>query len=332
MRLILPLPGNEEFARHLADRGGWELGQLETRRFPDGETYVRILSDVGNRPVDLVCTLAQPDDGFLRLLFTADAARALGATEVSLIAPYLAYMRQDRRFLSGEAVTSRTFARLVSATFDRLLTVDPHLHRYPTLSAVYDIPAMTLHAAPLLADWIATEITNPLLIGPDEESEQWVSAIAARIGAPHIVLHKLRRGDRDVEISVPDLSQWSGLQPVLVDDIASSGHTLIEAARKLPEQGLSRPDVVVVHGIFAGDSYQRLIPLCGKIVSTDSVNHPSNAIALSSLIAEAVESAAARDSELIRQRRPPEPLDEVERAGIGSFPASDPPPWTGGIS
>lgn len=330
MRLILPLPGNETFARVLAEAGGWELGTIETRRFPDGESYVRVLSEVSGRSVDFVCTLAHPDDGFLRLAFAADAARSLGAREITLIAPYLSYMRQDRRFQPGEAVTSKTFSRLVSSTFDRLVTVDPHLHRYPALSAVYTIPTDTLHAAPLLADWIAAEIEKPLVIGPDEESEQWVSAIAARINAPHAVLRKIRHGDRSVDVELPDLSEWRGHQPVLVDDIASSGHTLIEAARKLPLQGLSRPVCAVVHGIFADNSYQRLQALAERIVSTDSVPHDSNAIELAPLIAAAIQSLSAVKEELIRHRRPPEPLDEVERAGFDSFPASDAPSWTSG--
>jgi len=113
-RLILPLPGNDAFARQLAAAGKWEQGTLETRRFPDGESYVRIAADVADKSVVLVQTLAQPDPGFLSLVFAADAARDLGAREVTLVAPYLAYMRQDRRFHPGEAITSRSFARLVS--------------------------------------------------------------------------------------------------------------------------------------------------------------------------------------------------------------------------
>ena len=330
--IILALPGNDALARYLADAGAGELGAIETRHFPDGETYVRLVSDVTGRAVLLVSTLARPDEGFLRLVFAADAARSLGASRVTLIAPYLAYMRQDRRFRPGEAITSRAFARLVSSSFDRLVTVDPHLHRYPALSALYDIPALTLHAAPLLADWIAASIAKPLVIGPDEESEQWVSAIAAKIGAPHAVLRKVRHGDRNVDIELPDLSQWNGLKPVLVDDIASSGNTLIEAARQLPQQGFARPDVAVVHGIFAGGSFERLTPLCDRIVSTDAVAHPSNVIGLAPLIADSLGAEDTSDEELIRQRRPPEPLDIVERAGFDSFPASDPPPWTGGTA
>ncbi len=330
MQLILPLPGNETFAQRLANAGGWELGVLEVRRFPDGESYVRLLSDVVGKSVYLVCTLARPDEGFLRLVFAADAARSLGARTVSLIAPYLSYMRQDRRFRAGEAVTSRSFARLISSSFDRLVTVDPHLHRYPALSSLYAIPTNTLHAAPLLADWIAEEVRSPLVIGPDEESEQWVSAIAERARAPWTVLRKVRHGDRSVDVDVPDLSAWQGRQPVLVDDIASSGHTLIEAARKLPPQGFPKPVIAVVHPIFAENSYARLRALSERIVSADAVEHESNAIGLASLIAGELSVAENTAEQLVRRRRPPEPRDEVEQAGYDSFPASDPPSWTSG--
>lgn len=329
--VIIPLPGNEALARDLARSGAGELAAIETRNFPDGETYVRLACDVAGQAVLLVSTLARPDEGFLRLIFLADAARSLGAATVTLVAPYLAYMRQDRRFQPGEAVTSLSFARLISSSFDRLVTVDPHLHRYPALSALYDIPTLTLHAASLLADWIAASIAKPLVIGPDEESAQWVSAIAARIGAQHAVLRKVRHGDRDVEVALPDLSRWNDLQPVLVDDIASSGNTLIEAARKLPSQGFARPDVAVVHGIFAGDSFARLASLCGRIVSTDSVAHPTNAIGLAQLIADVITAADTPDPGLIRNRRPPEPIDDVERPCMDSFLASDSPRSTGGF-
>lgn len=307
--LVFALPGNERLAQNLVASGGWELGELETRSFPDGESYVRLRSDVRNRFAVFVCTLAHPDGGFLRLLFAADAARSLGARDVCLIAPYLAYMRQDNRFQSGEAISSHTFARLISASFDRLVTVDPHLHRYPALSSLYSIPSDTLHAAPLLADWIAAHVSAPLIIGPDEESEQWVSAIAARVRAPYAVLRKIRHGDRRVDITLPDLSQWRTRQIVLVDDIASSGRTLIEAAQQLGQQGFGQPICAVVHGIFSEDSFARLQAVTQKIVSTDSVPHASNEIALAPLIASAVFAAESSRESVVRHRRPPEPND-----------------------
>ncbi|MBS0247342.1 MAG: ribose-phosphate pyrophosphokinase [Rhizobiaceae bacterium] len=320
-RLVLPLSGNESFAADLAKASGWQLGRIETRRFPDGESYVRIRVDVTGRSVGLVCTLARPDENFLPLIFAADAARSLGAKDVTLVAPYLSYMRQDRRFQPGEAVTSTTFARLVSSTFDRMITVDPHLHRYPSLSAVYTIPTDALHAAPLLSDWIAENVRRPLIVGPDIESEQWVSAIASRIAAPYAVLRKLRHGDRNVDIDVPDLSRWRGHQPVLVDDIASSGRTMIEAARKLPLQGFAMPVCAVVHGIFAEDSFSRLQAVSQKIVSTDSVAHVSNAISLAPLVAAALGKSDSSQANLTRHRRPPEPM--IDDAGEASVAADN---------
>ena len=287
-RLILPLPGNEAFAAQLAGALGGELGRIETRHFPDGESYVRLHGDPSGRAVDLVCTLARPDPQFLPLVFAADAARELGASAVNLVAPYLAYMRQDIRFQPGECISSLSFARLLSSTFDTLLTVDPHLHRHPTLASLYTIPTATLHAAPLLADWIAANVPAPLVVGPDEESEQWAGAIAARIGVPHVVLRKVRHGDRSVEIQVPDLAAHRDRTPVLVDDIASSGRTLAVATHQLVGQGLRQPECVVVHALLDEAAYAELSGVFSRFTSTDAVPHPSNRIALASLLADAL--------------------------------------------
>ena len=216
MTMYIPLPGNEAMAAQLAEITNSALGELELRRFPDQETYVRIASDVAGKSVELVCTLARPDPQLPGLLFAAYTARELGATSVGLIAPYLAYMRQDKRFSDGESVSSRHFARLLSGAFDRVVTVDPHLHRIHDLDEVFSIKTKVVHAAPALADWITTHVENPLIIGPDSESAQWVSDVAGRIGAPHLVLSKIRHGDRNVEVTAPGLENWTGYQPVLV--------------------------------------------------------------------------------------------------------------------
>lgn len=137
-----------------------------------------------------------------------DAARDLGARSVGLVAPYLPYLRQDKRFAPGEAITSRTFAGVISRHFDWLVTVDPHLHRYPTLSAVYSIRTGVVHAAAAMGRWIHDNVDSPLVVGPDSESEQWASVVAAAAGAPLVMLEKRRSGNRYVEVRVPDIERW----------------------------------------------------------------------------------------------------------------------------
>ena len=224
--LIIAMPGNEAMAQTLAQLLRFDVGQVELRAFPDGETYLRFVTELSERELVLVCTLDRPNVKILPLLFAAATGRELGATKVGLVAPYLAYMRQDRRFQPGEAVTSREIGRLLSNGFDWLITVDPHLHRYSTLVEIYRIPTRVVHAAPLMSEWIRKHVSNPLIIGPDSESEQWVSAVAKDAGAPFAVLEKVRLGDRKVEISVKGLTNIDGRTPVLVDDIISSGRTM----------------------------------------------------------------------------------------------------------
>ena len=293
--LVIALPGNEDFAGRLAARLGAEKGAMATRHFPDGETYVRLECDVAARDVILVSTLDRPDDKTLRLLFTAEAARDLGAARVGLVAPYLAYMRQDRRFQPGEAITSKTFARVLSGSFDWMVTVDPHLHRRSSMSEIYTIPVAVCHAAANISAWIGTNVANPVVIGPDVESEQWVSAVAGAARAPFTVLEKHRRGDRDVDITVRDIERWRDRKPVLVDDIISSGRTMEVAIKQLTAHGLAAPIVVGVHGIFADDAFERLRAAgAGQIVSTNAIPHASNIIDLSELVQKSISNLVSQ--------------------------------------
>ena len=291
--LVIPLPGNAALGERIAAGGGFDQGTLETRRFPDGESYVRHRSDLSGRSVALVCALNDPDPKIMTLLLAAGAAREAGARRVGLVAPYLAYMRQDRRFNDGEAISAAHFARLISGAFDWLVTVDPHLHRIHRLDEVFSIPAETLHAGPLIADWVRDHITDPLLIGPDAESEQWVAEVARIAGAPHAVARKVRRGDREVEIDMPDIGAWSGRRPVLIDDVASSGQTLLGCAEILRDRGMRRPACVVVHGIFAGDAHARLASLCDPVATANTIEHPSNRVDVSGIVSDAVRRLAA---------------------------------------
>jgi ribose-phosphate pyrophosphokinase len=286
--LFFPMPGNAVMTHALAEALGGEVGGLELRAFPDGETYLRFRSELAGRSVTLVCTLDRPNDKIVALLFAAATARELGAKEVGLTAPYLAYMRQDRRFNPGEAVTSHQIARLLSDAFDWLVTADPHLHRYRSLGEIYRIPTRIVHCAPLVSAWIKANVARPLIIGPDSESEQWVSAVARDVPAPFTVLDKVRRGDRDVEISVRSMADLDGRTPVLVDDIISTGRTMIEAVRLIRGRAGDSPVCVAVHGLFADRSDIALAKAGSRVVTSNSVPHETNGIDITSLLTGAI--------------------------------------------
>jgi ribose-phosphate pyrophosphokinase len=286
--VVLAIPGSAAQARGIGERLGAEVIVPDVRRFPDGEIYVKLPRELRDEDVIVVGSLyPEPAEQFLTIAFVAATARDLGARRVGLVAPYLAFMRQDARFHPGEGVTSDYFAKLVSGAVDWMVTVDPHLHRRHSLEGLYTIPTHIARAAPAIADWVASEVRDPMLIGPDAESEQWVSAVADKCGAPFVILEKTRRGDRDVSISEPP-HEWNGHTPVLIDDIVSTGKTMVEATRRLREAGSKAPMCVAIHAVFADNVHDELLSAgAAGIVTCDTIPHESNRICVADSIAEA---------------------------------------------
>ncbi len=283
--IYFALPGNEELTNTLAKNEQAEIGKAELRYFPDKETYVRVLSDVKQKDVVLVCTLHQPDDKLLPLYFLSQTVKTLGARSVNLIAPYLAYMRQDKVFNEGEGVTSTYFAKLLSGFADSMVTIDPHLHRRSSLAEIYSIPTKVAHAADHISAWIKNNIANPVLIGPDAESEQWVADVANKAGAHFTVLKKIRHGDNDVEVSVPQVDEYKTYTPVLVDDIISTGRTMIETINHLKKAGMKAPVCIGVHAVFAGNAYYDIQQAgAASIITCNTIPHLSNQIDISDLL------------------------------------------------
>ena len=290
--MICAFPGSEDFAARLQRELGEPALGLEYRRFPDGESYVRLLGDPAGREVIVVCTLNDPDAKAMALIFAARTAKELGAARVGLVAPYLGYMRQDRRFKDGEAVSSVHFATLLSSAFDWLVTVDPHLHRRSSLAEIYSIPAASVASAPALAGWIGEKVQSPLIIGPDSESEQWAAEVAGACGAPYAVMRKTRLGDRKVQIEAPALGQWKNRMPVLIDDIIASARTMALAATKVVQAGLESPICVGVHAVFSADALAVLRSAgVTRVVTANTIPHETNAIDLTGLVARELKTA-----------------------------------------
>lgn len=275
-------------AERLARRAALPCARVDTHRFPDGESLVRLPPEL---PPDVIVyrSLDRPNDKLVELELVAATAPALGARRLTLVAPYLCYMRQDTAFEPGQAVSQRVIGQLLARRFQRLLTVDPHLHRVTRLEQAVPVgEAVCLSAGPLMSDWLAARDEAPLLLGPDEESEQWVSSIAAQAGLTYGVARKQRLGDRRVRLELPDLP-WAGRTVVMVDDVASTGVTLEAAAQQLRQAGAGKIIVLVTHGLFVDDALSRLRTAgVDEIHSTDSVPHETNALYLDGLLADAL--------------------------------------------
>jgi len=286
--IVLGFPEYREPAQRLAEKAGLGYADIHIHAFPDGESRVRVPQHLPEQVI-LCRSLDHPNRKLVELELAAATALRLGAQRLTLVAPYLCYMRQDTAFHPGEAVSQRIIGELLARRFDTLITVDPHLHRTRNLQQAVPVRrAVALSAAPAMAAYLAQRDDNPLLIGPDEESAQWVKAIAAPAGFDYGVAHKQRIGDREVRVRLPELA-FAGRHIVLVDDMVSTGHTLDEAARQLAASRPASLSVLVTHALFVDDAVARLHAAgVGDICSTDSTPHPSNQVQLVGLLAEAL--------------------------------------------
>lgn len=286
-QILFSLFADQNLSEKIIQGLNCERGEVILHQFPDEENSITINATVSNKDVLLLADLEKPNQKILTLLFFAELAKELGANSITLIAPYLAYMRQDKRNSINEGLSSKYFAQLISRYFDRLITIEPHLHKFKTLEEIFLIPSIALHATKQVASWIKLHGDNVLIIGPDAGAKEWASDIAQKIQAPYIVLEKIRKGDRDVTIKLPPMDQYKDYVPVLVDDLISTGKTMIEAIKELNIIQMKPPLCIAVHGVFADNAYQELLSThVSKVVTCNTIKHESNDIDISELIVE----------------------------------------------
>lgn len=279
-------------ARDLATATARALGvpclKVAVRHFPDGESLVRVAPEPFAGRAIVLRSLADPNRTLVELLLALGTLRRRGAREVWLVAPYLCYMRQDAEFEPGQAVSQALVAGWIGREVDRLYTFDAHLHRTRSLEALFRIPARNLSAAPLIAGavraWGATEV-----LGPDEESRQWCAQVAAAAGARLVVARKQRRGDREVTVTLPEGLDLAGRRVAVVDDLASTGGSLVALLEQVRRQRPAGVRVFVTHALLGPADLDRLRAAgADAFVSTNSVPHPTNRLDLAPLLAEAL--------------------------------------------
>jgi ribose-phosphate pyrophosphokinase len=289
--LVLGFPEGQLQAEAMAKAAGLPYAGVAIHRFPDGESRVRLPPRLPERVV-FYRSLDRPNDKLVELALAAVTARDLGARHLTLVAPYLCYMRQDAAFSPGEAVSQRVLGALLAEWFDALVTVDPHLHRVVRLVDAVPLPrAIALSAAGPMAAFLSQTLDQALILGPDSESLQWVAAVAAARGLDYGVGHKERLGDREVRIALPDLDP-RGRTVVLVDDVISTGGTLIATVQALKPLQPASISVLATHGLFCEGALERLADAgVAQVWTSDSVPHPTNRVHLAPLLASALDEA-----------------------------------------
>lgn len=244
---------SQPFGTQLAKELGSPLARVETKRFPDGEGYVRLLDPVAGKNVVLAQTTA-PDPNLVELLLLQDAAREAGARIVTSVIPYFGYSRQDRAFQAGEGISARAVARAIASGCDKVVCVD--IHKDATLS-FFGAKAVGVSAVPQIAAQLKAWGVDAVL-APDKGARDRAMAAGKVIGCPVDHLEKTRLSATEVRMAAKELDV-RGRRVAIVDDLIASGSTMVQAAKQLKEQGARAVYAACTHGLFTGNALPKLL-------------------------------------------------------------------------
>lgn len=286
--IILGFEENTKLCQSLATELNFRAAMIQVHRFPDGESKVTIPTQL-EETVIFLCSLNDPNNKLIELMLAVQWARKYGCQRAILVAPYLCYMRQDCEFEPGQVVSQTIMGDWLSSLFDGVITIDPHLHRIDRLDQAFlHCKAISVSATEIIGTYLKGRYEQAVLVGPDEESQQWVSVVAEHSGLEYCVASKVRTGDRDVSVQLPSFD-FTNRTAILVDDVISSGHTIQQAALALKEAGANKVLAACTHPLFATGAEEAL-QLAGveSVLSCNTIAHSSNCIDISSLLAKTI--------------------------------------------
>ncbi len=291
-RVVIGGSSSYVLAIKLARELNTPLLETDIKRFPDGEKYVRIDGDLeGVEAIVVQSMYLTPDEYLMEYFLMVEALKDSGAKKVIGMIPYFAYARQDKRFNPGEAVSLRTVSRLIETVgTDQLFTVDMHLHRVDDMSKIFNIPAKNLTAIPDIARYIGANLSleNPLIIGPDEEAEQWAKIAAAQLETDYDVLEKKRISSTQVEITTREL-EVKNRDIVIIDDIISTGGTIAKTIEVLKKKDANRIVAACTHPILVDNALKKIY-MAGayNVIGTTTIPSPISVIEIAPSLAEAL--------------------------------------------
>ncbi|RLI78589.1 ribose-phosphate pyrophosphokinase [Archaeoglobales archaeon] len=270
----------------VAKQTGYPLGYVQIEKLPDGEKYVRLSSDVNGRNVFLFNSFAKnPDEMIIESVFLIETIKEYGANSINCIFPYFPYSRQDRRFIEGEALSLKVVSKLFrNLEIDRMYVFDFHLHRIDDLTKFFRFEVVNLTAMKKLANYSQRFSDDLIVVAPDEEAIQWARMFAEEIDAEYIYFKKIRVDAENVIISSPP-PDVKGRDVIIVDDMISTGGTVIQALRVLREGGCNRCFVACTHAILAKDALKRMLEAgVEDMVASDTVLSPISHVTVSDII------------------------------------------------
>ncbi len=288
--IVIACSHGKHLAQDIAKKAKKRYSELFVEKFPDNEIHIKFNARlIKNKKVILVQSFYDEIDSCLiEVMFAARTAKELGASSVSLMAPYFPYMRQDKMFSPGEVASIHVLGEILSKILDEIYILDPHLHREKTLGHIFNIPAHKLTANPLIAKYIKNNIKKALIVGPDWESYKWARKTAELIGCESTILLKTRHSARNVDVKFQEKVNVKGKNIVLVDDMISTGNTLIKTIEALKKLGVKKVTCIAVHGIFVEKALEKLRKTGAKVITSNSLPNKSAKIDVSVLFAEKI--------------------------------------------
>jgi ribose-phosphate pyrophosphokinase len=282
--IVLGGSSSLELAAEVSQAFGYELGVVRVKRFPDGELFLKIESDVKNEDVVVIQSTSRPqDESLMELFFMMGALVDLGA-KIACVVPYYGYGRQDRAFSKGEAVSSRTIAKHIGLSAKRFITINPHKDY---ILNYFSIPAKSLDAAPLIGEYFKEKALDcPLVVAPDSGSKGLAEKVAHVIDCKSLHCEKKRLGPGKVVTSADDI-KLNGEDVIIVDDIIDSGGTIVEAAKALRKRGAGSIRVACIHPVLTGSAAERIKGIADELVATNTIRSDYSKISVAPLIAEA---------------------------------------------
>jgi ribose-phosphate pyrophosphokinase len=274
-------------SRKLADDLAKELGtgllQATSKRFPDGECYVRLETEEMDREVVIVQN-SHPDDMLVELLFLQDAAARLGAERITNVIPYFGYARQDKLFNKGEAVSAEVMAEHIEMKANKVITVD--IHGAETLDWFNKAKGVDVHATSCIASFFSNSGID-LVLAPDEGAAERAEGVAKILGCDWDHLVKTRLSGTEVKMA-PKRLDVKGRRVLIVDDIISTGGTIEAATKQLRSLGAKRVVAVCTHGLFMMGALERLRKCCDNVLSTNTLENEVSEISVAPVIAKAI--------------------------------------------